>query len=162
MENLPESAVKQVIFFGIPSVDMYRFCVSTKYQFLFQVLQQAIMAQSLIFSLLFLLFPLSYGKPQTNSKLPCVCQGYQDCEWSKNQVEQIAALPKDHQNYKPLFEDFKAQICESKKRDVWCCRGSEKADSFELAQLSGVTTTTKITTKTTIQQDTRKIMGIVK
>ena len=110
------------------------------------------MAQSLIFWSLFLLFPLSYCKPQTNSKLPCVCQGYQDCEWSKNQVEQIAALPKDHQNYKPLFEDFKAQICESKKRDVWCCRGSEKADSLELAQLNGVTT---ITT-------TRKIMGIVK
>ena len=122
------------------------------------------MAQSLIFSLLFLLFPLSYGKPQTNSKLPCVCQAYQDCAWSKNQVDQIAVLPKDHQNYKPLFEDFKAQICESKKRDVWCCRGSEKADSFELAQLSGVTTTTtKNTTKTTtIGQDTRKIMGIVK
>ena len=120
------------------------------------------MAQSLIFSLLFLLFPLSYGKPQTNSKLPCVCQAYQDCEWSKNQVDQLAVLPKDHQNYKPLFKDFKAQICEPKKRDVWCCRGSEKADPFELAQLNGVTTTTKITTKTTIEQDTRKITGIVK
>ena len=123
------------------------------------------MAQTLIFWLLFLLFPLSYGKPQTNSKLPCICQGYQDCTWSKNQIEQIAALPKDHQNYKPLFEDFKAQICEAKKRDVWCCRGSEKADSLELAQLNGAIRT-KITPKTTttktIEQDTRKIMGIVK
>ena len=121
------------------------------------------MAQSLIFSLLFLLFPLSYGKPQTNSKLSCVCQAYQDCAWSENQVDQLAVLPKDHQNYKPLFEDFKAQICEPKKRDVWCCRGSEKADPFELVQLNGVTTATKITTKTTttkiIEQDTRKITG---
>ena len=124
------------------------------------------MAQCLIFSLLFLLVPLSYGKPQTNSKLPCVCQAYQDCAWSKDQIDQLAVLPKDHQNYKPLFEDFKAQICEPKKRDVWCCRGSEKADPFELAKLNGVTTTTKITTKTTttkiIEQDTRKITGIVK
>ena len=121
------------------------------------------MAQSLIFSLLFLLFPLSYGKPQTNSKLPCVCQAYQDCAWSKNQIKQIAVLPKDHQNYKPLFEDFKAQICEPKKRDVWCCRGSEKADPFELAQLYGVITTiTTITTTTkttTIEQGPRKIMS---
>jgi hypothetical protein len=123
------------------------------------------MAQCLIFSLLFLLVPLSYGKPQTNSKLPCVCQAYQDCAWSKDQIDQLAVLPKDHQNYKPLFEDFKAQICEPKKRDVWCCRGSEKADPFEIAELNGVTTTTTKTTPTkttTIEQDTRKITGIVK
>jgi len=86
------------------------------------------MTQCLILSLLFLLFPLiSYGKPQqTNSQLPCKCQRWQDCTWSQNLFNQIAVLPKDHQNYKPFLEQFKAQICDQKTRHVWCCGGFEK------------------------------------
>ena len=113
------------------------------------------MSQSLIFSLLFLIFPLSYGKPQTrtielnNSQLPCICQSWKDCTWSQNLVNQLAVLPKDHQNHKPLTEQFKAQICDQKTRHVWCCGGSEK-------ELNDATTATK--TKP-IEKGSRTAMG---
>lgn len=86
------------------------------------------MTQCLLLPLLFLLFPLiSYGKPQqANSQFPCICQRWQDCTWSQNLLNQIAVLPKDHQNYQPFTEQFKAQICDQKTRHVWCCGGFEK------------------------------------
>ena len=114
------------------------------------------MSQRLIFSLLFFIFPPSYyGKPQTRSifelpqtksNLPCLCQPWKDCTWSQNLVNQLAALTKDHQNYKPLTEQFKAQICDQKTRHVWCCGGSEK-------ELKNATKTKPV------EQETRTAMG---
>ena len=53
--------------------------------------------------------------------LSCNCQAFSTCSWSSKLVDQLTLLPKNHQNFQPLFLQFKNQICDGEKRHVWCC-----------------------------------------
>ena len=69
------------------------------------------------------------------SELPCKCQAWTTCTWSKQLVNQISILPKHHEIRQTLSRQFSLQICDQEKHHVFCCRGSEPASQSEMEQM---------------------------
>ena len=77
----------------------------------------------------------------------CNCQPFSTCSWSSKLVDQLTLLPKNHQHFKPLFLQFKNQICDGEKRHVWCCGDENPAmenclESLKNTYPSATSTTT--------------------
>ena len=68
----------------------------------------------------------------------CICQPFSTCAWSKHLVDQISVLPETHPVRKSLSQQFRAQICNTANRKVWCCRNGEFATEAELKQLTHI------------------------
>ena len=50
--------------------------------------------------------------------LPCKCQEYSTCSWSKHLVDQIHVTPKDKNIRNDLIKQFQTQICNLKNRHI--------------------------------------------
>ena len=70
----------------------------------------------------------------------CKCVAINACAWSKATREQLEELRKSNVTIRslPEFRQLKAQICNKKKKQVWCCRDGEAATESELPFLSGI------------------------
>ena len=74
-------------------------------------------------------------EPSIKVEVPCKCQAWATCAWSKQMVDQITGLPKENDKLQPLSKQFALQVCDQEKKHVFCCRGLEPASQSELKQL---------------------------
>ena len=66
----------------------------------------------------------------------CECKHFYKCAWSNEKVQQLTNLHEDHPYSRNMSVMFKGQICNSKKRSVWCCNNGSHATESELKILS--------------------------
>ena len=83
-------------------------------------------------------FPAKKLEPETS----CKCEPYTTCSWSKSWLQRLNELggpnasPVGQQIFQKLKSELEVQICDQKKRKIWCCRNGEPATDSELKMLS--------------------------
>ena len=56
-----------------------------------------------------------------NIQIECDCLAWDQCKWSKNMLNEISKLKHNDPSRRGMASFFRARICESKTRNVYCC-----------------------------------------
>ena len=56
-----------------------------------------------------------------NLRIECNCLAWDQCRWSKNMLNEISKLKRNDPSRRGMASFFRARICESKTRNVYCC-----------------------------------------